>query len=219
MDNNKKDKIQRLLALANDANDEESRTALAKAQQLMVEYKVSEEEINEYTQQQSNDVVIDHIIISGKPHKWVYRLARIIAYNFRVSFYYSTSHISELHFVGLDTDVKIAEISFQYAKGAISYFSNKFLQRPEIKRKRKRKWTLKQDYIQGYLRALQTIFKKQVLTNGYELALQLPESVKEKVQLLGLVPGKDTSHKISDIDSYNSGYSDGMKFRQRELIN
>lgn len=42
MDEKRKDKIQRLLALANDANDEESMTALAKAQELMLAYGIDE---------------------------------------------------------------------------------------------------------------------------------------------------------------------------------
>lgn len=40
------------------------------------------------------------------------------------------------------------------------------MQQPAIKRKRKRKWQLKQDYIQGYLSGLSKVFTQQVLTNG-----------------------------------------------------
>ncbi len=43
MENKRFIKIQKLLALANDANDEESMSALAKAQELMLAYGVSEE--------------------------------------------------------------------------------------------------------------------------------------------------------------------------------
>ena len=39
---------------------------------------------------------------------------------------------------------------------------------------------------------------KQVLTNGYELALQVPEIVQTAVKEIGLVPGKDTSHTVKD---------------------
>lgn len=50
MDEKRKAKIQRLLALANDANDEESMTALAKAQELMLAYGIDEEEVFHYQQ-------------------------------------------------------------------------------------------------------------------------------------------------------------------------
>ncbi|MHC5228961.1 hypothetical protein ACYSNW_11830 [Enterococcus sp. LJL99] len=92
------------------------------------------------------------------------------------------------------------------------------MQQPEIKRKRKRKWQLKQDYIQGYLIGLDSIFRKQVITNGYELALQLPEVVENHIEDLGLVTGKDTSHKIKDIEAYYSGYQEGMKFKNHDQI-
>ena len=65
-----------------------------------------------------------------------------------------------------------------------------FLQLPEIRRKYKRKWQLKQDYLEGYLRGLSETFRKQVLTNGYELALQVPEIVQTAVKRLDLFQEK-----------------------------
>lgn len=157
-------------------------------------------------------------MICGKPHKWVYNLSRIIAKNFRVRFYYSTNKSTDLHFVGLSSDIQIAEITFQYAKGSIGYSSRQFMQKSEIKRKRKRKWQLKQDYIQGYLNALYEVFEQQVLTNGYEIALQVPIIVEQEMDGLNLVPGKDTLYEIKDYEAYESGYTEGLKFKQRELI-
>lgn len=51
------------------------------------------------------------------------------------------------------------------------------MQQPTVKRKRKCKWQMKQDYIQGYLRGLEDTFNKQVVANKYELVLQLPDVV------------------------------------------
>ncbi|EPI01736.1 hypothetical protein D920_00404 [Enterococcus faecalis 13-SD-W-01] len=41
-----------------------------------------------------------------------------------------------------------------------------------------------------------------MLVNIYELALQLPEVVIVVAEELGLVKGKDTSHKVQDSDTY-----------------
>lgn len=144
-------KIQKLLALANDANDEESMTALAKAQELMLQHNVTEEDLFDYKQRQVQQEVVNSIIYEGRPLKWLYRLAGIIAANFRVKFYYQTGAAIELYFLGLSTDVQIAEITFSYAKGIIALCSKKYMQQPSVKRKWKRKWQLKQDYIEGYL--------------------------------------------------------------------
>ncbi|GGD03560.1 DUF2786 domain-containing protein [Enterococcus wangshanyuanii] len=219
MDNKRKDKIQRLLALANDANDAESMSALAKAQELMLEYKITENDIFTYTQKLTNDLVDTVIVYEGKPQKWLYRLARIIAKNFRVKFYYEAGTPVKLKLTGLSSDLQIAEITFQYASGSISYCAKKFMQQPEIKRKRKRKWQLKQDYIQGYLVGLENTLDSQVLTNGYELALQLPEAVATHLEGLELVKGKGTSHTVKDIEAYHSGYQEGVKFRRHEQLN
>ncbi|MGG5373495.1 DUF2786 domain-containing protein [Enterococcus sp. AZ196] len=223
MNENKIDKIQRLLALANDANDAESMVALAKAQQLMLEGNVTEEDIFQHKQQQEKPFVRDKIINKGKPQKWVYRLAALIAKNFRVKYYYATKgKETELHYLGVTSDVQIAEITFQYARGSISYSSKAFMRQPEIKRKYKRKWRLKQDYIEGYLTALGTVFRKQVRTSGYELALQLPEVVEIEIEKLNLESGKDFSHEVENNEVSNlafyTGYEDGLDFKNRDLI-
>ncbi|EGP4892153.1 DUF2786 domain-containing protein [Enterococcus faecium] len=208
MTDKRKEKIQKLLALAADANDEESMSALAKAQQLMLDHNFTEDEIFNYREQQRIEEVETHVIYRGRPQKWLYRLASIIAQNFRTEFYYREGSPIDLCFTGLDSDVQIAEITFQYASGSVSYCARKYMQQPEIKRKRK--WQLKQDYIQGYLSGLSKVFKQQVLTNGYELALQLPEAVKNYMESLSLVPGKDMSHKVENPNAYYSGYKDGL---------
>lgn len=213
-----KRKIENLLALANDANDEESMTALAKAQELMLTYQITEDEILDYKQQQKAEPVLDSVIYEGRPHKWVYRLANIISNNFRVRYYYNPGPPVRLHFIGMESDVHIANITFEYARGSIMYCSRSYLNRPEIKRKRKRKWELKQDYIEGYLRGLSKVFNQQVLTNGYELALQVPAVVELEVEKLGLVSGKDLSHKIKDKEAFWKGYNEGINFRNKELL-
>ncbi|WP_411372754.1 DUF2786 domain-containing protein [Enterococcus thailandicus] len=218
MNEKRKDKIKKLLALAADANDEESMSALAKAQELMLEYQITEEDIFNYKEQQRTEEVLTHVIYSGRPQKWVYRLAGIIAKNFRVKFYYEQGVPINLCFTGLTSDIQIAEITFQYASGSVSYCAKRFMQQPEIKRKRKRKWQLKQDYIEGYLTGLSKILTKQVLTNGYELALQLPEVVKVHLEELNLVSGKDNSHKVKNTEAFYSGYQDGINFNKNELL-
>lgn len=129
---------------------------------------------------QKSEAVIDTVIYQGRPQKWLYRLASIIAENFRVHTYYVSGSPIELCFVGIESNVQIAQIIFEYARGSAGYCARQFLQLPEIRRKYKRKWQLKQDYIEGYLVGLSKTFRNQVVTNGYEIALQVPEIVQWK---------------------------------------
>lgn len=71
MADKRKEKIQKLLALAADVNDEESMSALAKAQQLMMDYDLTEDEIFNYHEQQRIEAVETHVIYRGRPQKWV----------------------------------------------------------------------------------------------------------------------------------------------------
>ena len=112
LENKRQQKIQKLLALANDANDEESMTALAKAQELMLEHNITEEDLFDYKQQQTKKEVVDRVIYQGRPQKWLYRLAGIIADNFRVKTYRHRGEVNQIHFLGLSNDVQIAEITF-----------------------------------------------------------------------------------------------------------
>ena len=218
MDEKAKKKIVKLLALANDANDEESMSALAKAQELMLQHNIDESDVFHYKQEQKSEAVINTVIYEGRPQKWLYRLARIIAKNFRVRYYYVSGKPIELHFVGIMSDVQIAQITFEYARGSASYCARQFLQLPEIRRKYKRKWQLKQDYLEGYLKGLSQTFRKQVLTNGYELALQVPEVVQTEVEKIGLVPGKDTSHTVRDWEAFYSGYAESVRFKDKDRL-
>ncbi|EOH83454.1 MULTISPECIES: DUF2786 domain-containing protein [Enterococcus] len=218
MDEKAKKKIVKLLALANDANDEESMSALAKAQELMLQHNIDESDVFHYKQEQKSEAVINTVIYEGRPQKWLYRLARIIAKNFRVRYYYVSGKPIELHFVGIVSDVQIAQITFEYARGSASYCARQFLQLPDIRRKYKRKWQLKQDYLEGYLKGLSQTFRKQVLTNGYELALQVPEVVQTEVEKIGLVPGKDTSHTVRDWEAFYAGYAESVRFKDKDRL-
>lgn len=218
MNEKAKQKIIKLLSLANDANDEESMSALAKAQELMLQHNIDEKDVLNYKQKDLSGKVIDTIIYEGRPPKWLYRLASIIAKNFRVRYYYAPGTSIELHFVGIESDVQIAQITFEYARGSASYCARQFLQLPEIRRKYKRKWQLKQDYLEGYLRGLAQTFRNQVRTNGYELALQVPEIVQTAVKEIGLVPGKDRSHNVKDREAFYSGYAEGVRFTDKDKL-
>ncbi|WP_249641542.1 MULTISPECIES: DUF2786 domain-containing protein [unclassified Enterococcus] len=159
----------------------------------------------DYKTKQDTQNITNQVIYEGRPHKWVYEFARIIAKNFRVKFYYEQGNTILLHFLGLDTDVQIAEITFHYAKGSVSYCAQNFMQKKEIKRKYKRKWELKRDYIEGYLTGLSKALNQLVIANGYELSLQLPQIVLSSAKELNLVAGKDTSHTIKDYSIYYNG--------------
>lgn len=207
-----KERIQRLLALANDANDHESHTALLKAQELMIKHNLEEADFY-IPSKEVQPFVEDRIILKGKPQLWLYNLAKIIARNFKVKYYYRPYHNGvEIRFLGIENDVDVAEITFNYALASVKYCAREFMQLKHIKRKYKRKYELRKDYIAGYLQGLDVKFKEQVQSNSYELALVLHPVVIEHIEELGLTKGKDTSRKVKDEEAYQAGFNDGLAF-------
>ena len=87
MDEKAKQKIVKLLALSKMTLTTKNQSALAKAQEPMLQHNIDEEDCLSYKQEQKAEKVIDIIIYEGRPPRWLYRLASIIAKNFRVKYY------------------------------------------------------------------------------------------------------------------------------------
>lgn len=206
-----KETIKRLLALANDANDHESQTALLKAQELMVKHNIKETDISLINK--NEPTIIKRVVVKGKPQLWLYRLASIISYNFKVKFYYMSYHNGvEFIFLGIEEDVDIAEITFNYALASVKQCARDFMQLKHIKRKYKKKYVLRRDYIEGYLSGLSEKFATQVQSNNYELALTLHPAVIEEEMRLDLRKGKNVNHEVTDSSAYQSGFKEGFAF-------
>ncbi|GAB2022354.1 hypothetical protein RyT2_14280 [Pseudolactococcus yaeyamensis] len=47
---------------------------------------------------------------------------------------------------------------------------------------------------------------------------ELPNVVKDEIEKLGLVKGKDNSHKVKDSEAFSSGYQESLRFKTREQI-
>ena len=78
MDKDYKEKIRKLLALAESPNEHEARAALLKARQLMAEHKLTEAELKDVEKQQVKDVRTD-ITCSKRRDPWIVSLSAIIS--------------------------------------------------------------------------------------------------------------------------------------------
>lgn len=215
-----KAKIQKLLTLAKDATDEESQTAMLHARKLMLKHNIQESEL--ISDSVNNKTVVNERIYRNKLIWWHRRLAQIIASHFRCSYYKNTvdSYQSEIRFVGLEDDVQIASMIYNFARASIHYHSKVFLLRPEIKRKWKRKHQFKNDYIEGYLAGLNRKFHEQNNSESLELAIIQDALVIQYYNSLSLTSNNIPSpKKAGDDAAWQKGYHDGQKFeRGREMI-
>ena len=72
-----KEKIKKLLALSKSPNEHEAQSALAKAQQLMAEHKISMAEVEDKEKRKANEHSAG-ITYSTKRDPWVLRLSKLL---------------------------------------------------------------------------------------------------------------------------------------------
>lgn len=215
-----KNKIQKLLTLAKDATDEESQTAMLHARKLMLKHNIQESElVSSFVHEKT---VVNERVYRNKLIWWHLKLATIIAKHFRCSCYRNTidSYQREIRFVGLEDDVQIATMVYNFARASIHYHSKIFLLRPEIKRKWKRKHQFKNDYIEGYLAGLNRKFHEQNKSESLELVVVQDALVVQYYNSLSLTSVNIASpKKAGDNTAWRNGYNDGQKFESgRDMI-
>lgn len=215
-----KAKIQKLLTLAKDGTDEESQTAMLHARKLMLKHNIQESDL--VPNFSVKKIVVNEKVYRNKLIWWHRKLAYIIAEHFRCSYYRNTidTYQSEIRFVGLEKDVQIASMIYNFARASIHYHSQIFLKRPEIKRKWKRKHQFKNDYIKGYLAGLNRKFYEQNKAESLELAVVQDALVVQYFNSLSLISSNIPSPKTAGDDiAWKNGYNDGQKFeRGREML-
>lgn len=103
--------IRKLLELSNNnPNEEEAKSAALKAQELLAKYHLDIKDVEGIDADDSES--IDEVGVDVPARKWKYRLANIVAKNFRCKqFLYGKSKIV---FYGYHTDVAVASETFKY---------------------------------------------------------------------------------------------------------
>lgn len=216
-------KIKGLLALAEDnSNDEEAQSAFVMAQKLMIKYNVELSQIND-----TDDV--DLVTGQATAHKTVFwyekLLARIIADNFRVKFYYNDKYVNNevkrkrsVMFYGLEQDVKIAKELFVLANDALEIYTKRYIDKFYGARNRDRSTTteLKNSYMRGFTDGLRQKLKEQknALQQEFGLVVLMPQVVIDGYEEFSKNFSKPTAltiPRIEDTIAYKSGLEDGKK--------
>lgn len=104
------EKIKKVLELSrNNPSEEEAKAAALKAQELMAQYHISMQEVDDV---QDIEKIAEEQVIVGTGSKWKFRLASVVAKNFRCKhFFYGRSTVV---FYGYEIDAKIAAETFKY---------------------------------------------------------------------------------------------------------
>lgn len=218
-------KIKGLLAIADDSkNDEESQSAFLLAQKLMIKHDIQQSEIKNSTEKQ--EIIEGQAIAYKKLFWWERQLARIIAKNFRVKFYYHNRILNgekrrktSIIFFGFENDVNLAKEMYVLAYDAISKYSARYVknyyQNAFVIRTKERTKELKNSYMLGFLTGLNEKFELQVKEMEQEFGLMIitPKEVSRAYNDLAKgFSGKAKPVKtpsIGEVEAYHRGRRDG----------
>lgn len=221
MDKEYKDKILKLLALAESPNEHEAKAALLKARRLMAEHKLTEADLKDIEKRQVKDITTD-ITCSKRRNPWIFDLSAVIGKNYCCQGYINSVYRKQtqsIGFVGLEEDVEICVTIFKYAVDCIL---------TEIEHIKKDNACFRCSYVRkvcdsygyGFVRGISEAFTKQQKENENEwgLVLVIPKEVEEATHCFGESEFRSRTQDDIAYDKYIRGYTKGKEFDPTKRI-
>ena len=210
-----REKIRKLLALAESPNEHEAKAALLKARQLMAEHKLTERDCKDAEEQEVKDIRTD-ITCSKRRNPWIVHLSAVIGENYCCKGYRNRRYGEQTNyigFIGLEDDVEVCVSIFKYAVDCVL---------SEIKRIKKENSCYYSSYVKkicdsygyGFVSGVSEAFRKQQEENeqGWGLVLVMPQEVIEASQHLGHKEFKSRAQEDISESAYAKGFYDGEEF-------
>lgn len=217
METDYREKIRKLLALAESPNEHEARAALLKARELMAQHKLTEAEIADRPPKNVVKVLTD-VTCSKRRDPWAVTLAATIGENYCCQSF--RSHVKgkqtyTIGFIGFEDDVEICQMVFNYAMDCVRSHNNM------IRRRYADQMTqLCDSYGYGFTIGVSEAFRKQQEQNeaGWGLVLVTPPEVVEASKDLKKV--KYVPRALNRIvgDQYSQGFHDGITFDPKRRL-
>lgn len=213
-----KEKIKKLLALAESPNENEARSALLKAKELMIKNKIDQSEFETVEKQELKHVVCNEISwTTDSGEIWMVDLCNLICDNYLCGCAWSTPRGTRTHklvITGLTDDVEICKSTIEYAVGFV---------RGRIKLEQRRRLqadrgSIAKGYALGFIAGLKFAFEEQKEEHAeWGLVAVQPQEVQDYMSGLGNRSVKTKQNSVDSL-SYTKGERDGMEFNNRKAI-
>ena len=221
-----KEKIRKLLALAESNNEHEAKAALLKAKELMAEYKIAEIDLVDAKKKNVKRIETTYEY-TKRGEWWMGALSTIIASNYccrsaGLKSYYGQKR--QVIFIGLEGDVDLCAKIFEYAVDTARHCGKAYLKKVD-------RWNMysyaekneiKNSYAYGFTKGVRIAFEEQNAQkehdeSGWGLVIVVPKEVNDACS--GFVNDKycGRSHTVN-YDAKNSGYNDGRKFNPNKKL-
>lgn len=215
MATNIKEKISKLLALADNPNENEAREALLKARELMAKHKLSLDDVEKTAESKVIREVLD-VTCTKMTNPWAVELSAVIAENYCCRAYRNKKNggrIYSIGFVGLEEDFEIAKRIFLYAYSSIIDYCSQHIKTvpgdPSGSRRRKCN-----AYGYGFTVGVLRAFERQNEKNQeWGLVLSVPKEVDDSISDMRKDDASfaDPGGK-ENFEYHVKGYYDGIKF-------
>lgn len=224
------EKITKLLALSASDNPGEASNALLMARKLMVQYKLSEKDLEVSKPCKLKKIYYEDLTYSGLRNMWMPSLARAIANHHCCGFVArhdtDRSMVFTVGFVGLDEDPDLAKVIFDYAVQHIRNVEStmrKRLYHTKAYSERYINTYVKQyitNYGNGFAKGLRKKYMEQNAQETQETALVMVQP-KEVSDFLGTLKQSNIKFQSQSKngDALAAGYEAGYSFDPTRQIN
>lgn len=216
-----REKVRKLLALAESPNEFEAKAALLKAKELMAEHKLTAEELEDHKKRDVKDLRTGYTY-TMRGEWWLGSLAVIIAENYCckcVNLKANGAQKREIKFIGLDEDVDLCFAVFEYAVKSVRGLIK---QHCKPLRKKYTNADVKiagQSFGYGFVDGVKRAFEEQKKQKeeGWGLVMIIPQEVNDYYDGLSVRRMRSSARTINN-ESNAAGYNEGKKFNPRRCI-
>lgn len=212
-----KDKIKKLLALGTSPNENEARSALLKARELMAKNKLSEEDFEEVKKADLKTIICEDIKwTTDSGYIWMTDLCKVIADNYCCTAAWQTRRGTRTHTlviagIGEDADLckEVITYAVDYVKSAIKRLERRSALGHDA---------VASSYAKGFILGLELAFEEQKDEHPeWGLVVMKPQEVTDYENGLG---NKSVRTKKKDFDplAYMRGQNDGQSFNMGKVI-
>lgn len=211
-----KDKIKKLLALAQSPNENEAKAALLKAKELMAKHKMSDADFETEDHKLVHLTCDDVKWTTDSGDIWLTDLCKILADNYCcvASWSHMKGHRTySLIITGMNDDAELCKEVVKYAVGFVNG-AIKIMER----RSRSDRRVVANSYAKGFIEGLQAAFEEQKQEHPeWGLVVVKPQEVIDHENSLG---NRNVKTKKVEFDplAYLRGQNDGMNFDIQKVL-
>lgn len=218
-----KEKIRKLLALSESSNEFEAKSALLKAKELMAIHKIKEIDLKEVKKKEVKRITTEYTY-TKRGEWWMSGLANIIAENYCCRCGAVKMHNAQkrtIIFIGLEDDVDLCAIVFEYAIKSIRSLADIKLKNDKryLNYSISEKRMALNSYAAGFTLGVKEALDEQKFSNKekWGLVMIVPSEVDAVVSGFKKDRYTGKNHYV-DSSYHNSGFEEGRRFNPNNKL-